>query len=129
MKFTARILLLATLTATFAVATCNQTGKFCHIIIVIQENRTPDDLFGANLNFENGVDLAGGGYGTFIQNGHTYYEFIQNTPRDLNGCVPGDPTPRCVNPDHSRAGWVTDYNSGNMDGFCHQYAQMGNCPS
>jgi phospholipase C len=56
MKFTARILLLASLSATFAVATCNQAGKFCHIIIVIiviQENRTPDNLFGANLTFEN----------------------------------------------------------------------------
>jgi phospholipase C len=126
MKFAAKILLLTSLAATFAVANCTQPGQFCHIIIVVQENRTPDNLFGANLSFESGVDLAGGGYGIFLQGGHTYYQFIQNTPRDLSGCVPGSPTLTCINPDHSQAGWVTDYNSGNMDGFCHEYAASGN---
>jgi len=129
MKFTARILLFTSLAATFAIAQCTQPGKFCHIIIVIQENRTPDDLFGANLTFENGVDLAGGGYGIFVQNNQVYREFFQNTPRDLNGCVPGSTTQRCINPDHSQAGWVTDYHGGNMDGFCHEYATSGDCPS
>jgi phospholipase C len=128
MKFAAKILLFTSLAATFAIAQCTQPGQFCHIIIVVQENRTPDDIFGANLSFESGVDLAGGGYGIFIQNGHVYYQFIQNTPRDLNGCVPGVPGD-CKNPDHSRVGWVTDYHSGSMDGFCHEYAASGQCPS
>ena len=46
-------------------------GTFKHIIIVIQENRTPDNLFGAapanpcnsENPFEPGVDIQGGGYG------------------------------------------------------------------
>ena len=31
---------------------------FEHIIIVIQENRTPDNLFGGNPTFESGVNIA-----------------------------------------------------------------------
>ena len=31
---------------------------FKHIVIVIQENRTPDNLFGSNPAFEPGVDIA-----------------------------------------------------------------------
>jgi phospholipase C len=31
---------------------------FRHIIIVVQENRTPDNLFGSNPKFEPGVDIA-----------------------------------------------------------------------
>jgi hypothetical protein len=42
MKFAARILPFTSLAATFAIAQCTQPGKFCHIIIVVQENRTPD---------------------------------------------------------------------------------------
>jgi phospholipase C len=34
---------------------------FKHIIIVIQENRTPDNLFGSNPTFEKGVDIATSG--------------------------------------------------------------------
>ena len=131
MKLAAKSLLLLPifLTATFAVAQCNQPGQFCHIIIVIQENRTPDDLFGANLTFENGVDLAGGGYGIYVQNGQTYHQFIQDTSRPLNGCIQEGGMTNCIDPDHKETGWVTDYNSGNMDGFCHEYAASGQCPS
>ncbi len=31
---------------------------FKHIIVVVQENRTPDNLFGSNPNFEPGVDIS-----------------------------------------------------------------------
>jgi phospholipase C len=49
MKVTARILvLLAVFVATFAFAQFTNT-KFQHVIIVIQENRTPDNLFGSDL--------------------------------------------------------------------------------
>ena len=34
---------------------------FKHIVIVIQENRTPDNLFGSNPSFEPGVDIASSG--------------------------------------------------------------------
>ena len=132
MNFAARILLLivsVSLGATFAFAAqCTQPGKFCHIITVVQENRTPDNLFGANLSFESGVDLAGGGYGNYVQNGLNIHAFIQDTPRDLKGCVPNDPTAKCFDPGHAHTDWTTDYDDTNMDGFCHQTAQTGQCP-
>jgi phospholipase C len=47
MKVASKIpLLLFTLGATLAAAQISQ-GTFKHIIIVVQENRTPDNLFGA----------------------------------------------------------------------------------
>lgn len=60
---------LASLGAALALAQ-TQPGPFGHIIIVVQENRTPDNLFGAGWGsgvcrqkyaFESGVDLADGG--------------------------------------------------------------------
>jgi phospholipase C len=36
-------------------------ARFKHIILVIQENRTPDNLFGSNPSFEPGVDIATSG--------------------------------------------------------------------
>jgi phospholipase C len=51
MRLTARILpLLALLTATFAYAQTTPNTPFQHVIIVIQENRTPDNLFGSDLH-------------------------------------------------------------------------------
>lgn len=35
--------------------------QFKHVIIIFQENRTPDNLFGSNPSFEQGVDLATSG--------------------------------------------------------------------
>jgi phospholipase C len=35
--------------------------KFQHVVIVFQENRTPDNLFGSNPTFEPGVDIATSG--------------------------------------------------------------------
>ena len=49
MKFAAKSLLLLTaLTTTFAYSQTIPAGTFKHIIIVVQENRTPDNLFGGN---------------------------------------------------------------------------------
>ena len=105
MKFAAKTLLLVSLAATFASA--QTLPHFQHIIIVIQENRTPDDLFGANLTFENGVDLAGGGYGIFIQNGNTYPRVHPEHPEGLERLRPEQlkselrqPRPRAHRLDH-----------------------------
>lgn len=49
MKAASKILLLLfALAATFAVAQTNNT-PFQHVIIVVQENRSPDNLFGSDL--------------------------------------------------------------------------------
>jgi len=57
-----------------------QNGPFKHIIIIVQENRTPDNLFGAGHGigicntpnpFEPGVDIVDGGYGYYVDtSGH-----------------------------------------------------------
>ena len=38
-----------------------QPAAFTHIVVVVQENRTPDNLFGSNPTFEKGVDIATSG--------------------------------------------------------------------
>jgi hypothetical protein len=32
-------------------------------------------------------------------------------------------------PGHLYGDWVNDYDSGNMDGFCHEYTPPTYCPS
>jgi phospholipase C len=52
---------LAWLVSGLAMPGAQAQTKFQHVIIVIQENRTPDNLFGSNPNFEPGVDIATSG--------------------------------------------------------------------
>jgi phospholipase C len=52
---------------------------FKHVIIVVQENRTPDNLFGARPDFEPGVDIATSGVNSAGQT-------IKLTPVALDGC-------------------------------------------
>ena len=42
-------------------ALAQPAGGFKHVLIVVQENRTPDNIFGSNPNFEAGVDIASSG--------------------------------------------------------------------
>jgi len=70
MKHLTTLTLLAVIfQAAFAFA--QASGPFSHIIIIVQENRTPDNLFGGGPisypcgsedPFEPGVDLQSGGY-------------------------------------------------------------------
>src|SRR5580704_9909577 len=94
MKFAAKSLLfLIALAATTALAQI-QPGTFKHIIIVVQENRTPDNLFGAAPGvakcgtedpFAPGVDIENGGYGWFpVSSTLLQYEIICNTPVPLS---------------------------------------------
>jgi phospholipase C len=118
---------------------------FNHIVIIFQENRTPDNLFGAGgcpasepevgvdracvsglpdssralcgveEPFEEGVDIATGGYGYI--NGHR--QKICSVPLELNV--------KNFDPDHSRNnGWVPQYHNGQMDGFCQIHVK-GQC--
>jgi len=75
MKVSIRLLLSFSLLAPiFAHTQAIPQGTFQHIIIVVQENRTPDNLFGSAPAgsakcgsadpFEPGVDIDNGGYGT-----------------------------------------------------------------
>jgi hypothetical protein len=87
MKFAVKSLLLVSLAATFA---CAQTlPHFQHIIILFQENRTPDNLFGGNPTFEPGVD-------------------IQRSQLGQQWCLGA-----CFDPSHSHAGWEKIWAPGN----------------
>jgi phospholipase C len=60
-------------------ATARAGTIFKHIIVVVQENRTPDNLFGSKPTFEPGVDIATSGP---TSTGST----VTLTPVALDGC-------------------------------------------
>jgi phospholipase C len=69
---------------------------FKHVVIVIQENRTPDNIFGSNPTFEPGVDIATSGT---TSSGST----VTLTAETLNSCY---------DIDHSHAGFEDALNEG-----------------
>ncbi len=79
-----------------------QPGQFQHVIIVVQENRTPDNLFGGvpGANglppFEPGVDLA------------------IAPPSDKNNNLGGQPwcLGSCFDPGHESRAWHSQHDSG-----------------
>jgi phospholipase C len=75
-------------------------GKFEHIVIIFQENRTPDNLFQDPVLIANGADIASSGVNS---SGQT---------------VPLSPIPLAINydPDHSHMSFVVMYDGGQMDG-------------
>jgi len=70
------------------------------VVIIFQENRTPDNLFGSNPNFEPGVDLA-----TFGINSKG-----EKIPLEAAPMVD------CYDLNHRHIAFVTQYNKGKMDG-------------
>jgi len=77
------------------------SSLFDHIVLIVQENRTPDDLFGSNPNFEPGVDIATSGLNS---KGQT----IPLASVPLAGCY---------DPGHGHYDFQQAYDSGAMDGF------------
>ena len=73
---------------------------FSHIIIVFQENRTPDNLFGSNPTFEPGVDIASTGLNLAGKS-------IPLTPVLLNSCY---------DLGHGHYDFTVMYNNGHMNG-------------
>ena len=63
----------------FSAVDAGATPAFKHIVIIFQENRTPDNLFGSNPHFEPNVDIAARGT---TSTGKT----IALTPEPLAGC-------------------------------------------
>ena len=71
--------LVAMLLMSCAALSAQAAPTFKHIVIVVQENRTPDNLFGSNPNFEPGVDIASSGV---TSKGRT----VKLGPLPLNDC-------------------------------------------
>jgi phospholipase C/sugar lactone lactonase YvrE len=78
-----------------------QVNLFAHVVIVVQENRTPDNLFGSNPGFEPGVDIAVSGVNSQDQN-------VPFTPVALANCY---------DVGHSHLSFQQAYNGGAMNGF------------
>ena len=137
MKLAAKLLMLISLTATFAVAQISQ-GTFKHIIIVVQENRTPDNLFGAGAgpyptcgseyDFESGVDIDNGApndkqgqpnptcnastnLATSCDTKHDHVDFTNECDLDSNGNCKMD-------------GACSNDTTGTCSGTCPQYAYV-----
>lgn len=69
--------------------------------MIIQENRTVDNLFGSNPHFEPGVDIGTSGL-------DSKGEVLPLLPLPLE---------TCFDIDHSHTGWVNAYDNGKMDGW------------
>jgi phospholipase C len=102
-----------------------QPGMFSHVIIIVQENRTPDNIFGVGAAgpsgcttqapFMPGVDIVSGGQA--IVAGQT--GLICNTSLPMNAGF---------DPNHSNTGFQENWDKGKMDGFCAG-AKWPNCPA
>jgi phospholipase C len=86
-----------------------------NIIVVIQENRTPDNLFQDPVLKANGADII-----------DPNSVAIQCCVKNSNGTCSEHQVPlrslplaSCANPDHSHGGWKNMYNGGQMDGACN----------
>jgi phospholipase C len=77
-----------------------QQRTFDHVVMIIQENRTPDNIFGSNPNFEPGVDIATSGLNSKGQN------------------IPLKATPLagCYDLSHMHLAFEQMYDNGKMDG-------------
>jgi len=91
-------------------------GKITHIVVIFQENRTPDNLFHDPVLIANGADIASSGINS---SGQT---------------IPLNPTPLGIDYDlgHTHGDFVAMYDGGKIDGAdkilasCAKAAQ--NCP-
>ena len=90
-----------------------------HIIVIFQENRTPDNLFQDPVLIARGADIANSGVNS---QGQT----IPLAPINL-GTV--GPNPQSYDLDHSHAAFVSMYDGGKMDGADKiACAPPANCP-
>lgn len=104
MKVVAKSLLfLIALASTLAYAQTFNT-QINHVIVVVQENRTPDNLFQDSVLTANGADIIDPNTGGKC--GSTYIS-LQKTPLYV-----------CFDPDHEHGGFVDSYNKGSLNEAC-----------
>jgi phospholipase C len=102
---------------------------FSNIIIIVQENRTTDNLFGAYATTPCANNGNGGGYalpGADLVNGGT--AIVKGQGSTCNFALPMNSG---YSPGHQQSDWITDYDSTAMDGFCDGATwsnTVPNCP-
>jgi phospholipase C len=108
-----RLLLFALSGATLAYAQNTANTPIKHVIVVIQENRTPDNLFQDPVLKANGGDIVApktGGFCTLdTEKGHHNHQ-VSLAPLPLASCD---------DPNHYHSSWTHMYNGGYMDGACN----------
>jgi phospholipase C len=117
MKLAAKLLLLISLAATLAHAQTPNT-PIKHVIVVIQENRTPDNMFQDSVLKANGADIVDPQTGGKCWTQKYGEQTIPLAGIALDGCT---------DPLHFHSSWVTQYRSGKMDGACG-LKTTSNCP-
>jgi phospholipase C len=127
-----------------------QSVTFKHIVIVVQENRTPDNLFGAQPNFEPGVDISRTGVNSLgqtihlqaealdscydISHAHAAFETMLNQGADLETVLPGTGCKPPANPQFKYADNSTGIIQPYFDlatgyGFANRMFQTNQGPS
>ena len=82
-----------------------------HIIVVVQENRTPTNLFG------NDTALIANGFHS-VTTGQCGNQTVTLTSYQLDACFDAS---------HAHTAWVTAFDSGKMDQFCQIKSGIGGC--
>jgi len=101
MRHISRIPILALIfNLVLALGSANAQVQFNHVVIIDQENRTPDNLFGSNPTFEPGVDIQ------------TYGVNSKGQTVLLTSVALAD----CYDLGHSHLSFQKAYNNGAMDG-------------
>ena len=94
-----KLILKTVVLFTIFVAVFASAQTFKHIVIVFQENRTPDNLFGSNPTFATGVDIIGTGSRALCKDPTPQgYSWIDLTP--ISGLV------SCYDLNHTHQAWV-----------------------
>jgi phospholipase C len=99
------ILSLTLFAAVLAHAQTYSNPPFQHVIIVVQENRTPDNLFAGYEvpGYSQYVPALGAGYDLALPQPQSYESQNQPVPWCMG---------TCFNPLHTHADWEAQYNSG-----------------
>jgi phospholipase C len=81
------------------------TAVFQHIVVIFQENRTPDNLFQDPVLIANGADIA--------SSGNSFGTTVPLSPIDLGTA---GTNPQTYDLSHAHAAFVDMYDGGKMDG-------------
>lgn len=113
MRFACKQLLMITI----AVALATAQNPIQNVILIIQENRTPDNLFQELCSSSIGCSTSDGTKFNIASSGSCFGTQVQLGSRPLSDCA---------DPYHLHPNWEEMYDSGNMDGAC-SIPVVGNC--
>jgi phospholipase C len=126
MKLAAKNLLFLIALATTLAHAQNPNTPIKHVIMVIQENRTPDNLFGSDAVPVPGPTHQLPGADLAVQ-GNCHGTKTNLQPWELNACF---------DPDHGHGwnhpkndSWIKMYDQGQMDGACDIHLVCTSCPN